>query len=110
MRTCARCGIVLLIAFVLIVGCTGGVRVQAAENALPSDARIKRLLDLHLVLGTPDGDLHPTRQVINGEFVVLLDRVLHQPQPTKQRLGTPSARDEAVAWTRRYAWMRGAWD
>jgi len=110
MRTCARCGIVLLIAFVLIVGCTGGVRVQAAENALPSDARIQRLLDLHLVLGTPDGELHLDRQVTNGEFVVLLERVLHQPQLTLQRLWTPSASDEAVAWTRTYAWTRGAWD
>lgn len=109
MRTCARCGIVLLIAFVLIVGCTGGVRVQAAENALPSDARIQRLLDLHVLLGTPDGDLHLDRQVTSGEFVVFLERVLQQPQLTLERLGSPSAGSETNNWIRAYAWTRGAW-
>ena len=109
MRTCVRRGIVLLAAFVLIVGCTGGVRVQAAENALPADARIQRLLDLHLVLGTPDGELHLDRQVTNGEFVVLLERVLQQPQLTLERLGSPSAGSETNNWIRAYAWTRGAW-
>src|SRR5450756_477029 len=110
MRACARCGIVLLVAFVLFVGYTGGVRVLAAQKVLPADARIQRLLDLHLVLGTPDGELHLDRQVTNGEFVVLLERVLQQPQLTLQRLGTLSAGDEANSWIRAYAWTRGAWD
>jgi hypothetical protein len=100
----------LLAAFVLIVGCTGAARVQAAEAVAPVDARIQSLLDLHLVLGTPDGELHLDRQVTNGEFVVLLERVLQQPQLTLQRLGAPSTADEAVAWIRAYAWTRGAWD
>jgi len=109
MRACARCGIVLLVAFVLFVGCTGGVRVLAAQKVLPADARIQRLLDLHIVLGTPDGDLHLDRQVTNGEFVVLLERVLQQPQLTLERLGSPSIGDETNNWIRAYAWTRGAW-
>ena len=100
----------LLAAFLLIVGCTGAARVQAAEAVAPVDARIQSLLDLHLVLGTPDGELHLDRQMTNGEFVVLLERVLQQPQLTLQRLGGPSTADEAVAWIRAYAWTRGAWD
>jgi len=109
MRACVRCGIVLLAAFI-VVGCTGGVRAQAAESALPSDARIQRLLDLHIVLGTPDGDLHLDRQVTNGEFVVLLERVLQQPQLTLERFGSPSAGDETNGWIRAYAWTRGVWN
>jgi hypothetical protein len=99
----------LLVAFVLIVGCTGGVRVQAAGAVAPVDARVQTLLDLHLILGTPDGELHLDRQVTNGEFVVLLERVLQQPQLTLQRLGTPSTGDEANSWIRAYAWTKGAW-
>lgn len=110
MRACARCGIVLFVAFVLFVGCTGGVRVLAAQKVLPADARIQRLLDLHLVLGTPGGELHLDRQVTNGEFVVLLERVLQRPQLTLQRFGTISTGDEAKGWIRVYAWTRGAWD
>ena len=109
MRTCARCGIVLLVVFVLVVGCTGGVRVQAAETIAPVDARVQTLLDLHLVLGNPDGELHLDRQVTNGEFVVLLERVLQHPQLTLQRLAAPSTGDEANSWIRAYAWTRGAW-
>src|SRR5450759_2953107 len=98
MRACARCGIVLLVAFVLFVGYTGGVRVLAAQKVLPADALIQILLDLHLVLGTPDGELHLDRQVTNGEFVVLLERVLQQPQLTLERLGSPSAGSETNNW------------
>src|SRR5450756_2574711 len=83
MRACARCGIVLLVAFVLFVGYTGGVRVLAAQKVLPADARIQRLLDLHLVL--------------------------QQPQLTLERLGSPSAGSETNNWIRAYAWTRGAW-
>jgi hypothetical protein len=100
----------LLVAFVVIVGCTGGVRAQADETAVPADARIQRLLDLHILLGAPDGDLQLERQVTSGEFVVLLERVLQQPQLTSQRLGIPSAGDEANGWIRAYAWTRGVWD
>ena len=109
MRTCGRCGAVLLAAFVLIVGCAGGVRVQAAENALPSDARIQRLLDLHILVGNADGDLYLDRRVSGGEFVVLVERVLQQPQLASQSLQTSSAGDEATGWIRTYAWMRNAW-
>src|SRR5659263_459948 len=104
MRTCARCGIVLLVAFVLVVGCTGGVHIQAAETIAPVDARVQTLLDLHLVLGTPDGELHLDRQVTNGEFVVLLERVLQHPQLTLQRLAAPP---QAMRRTAGYAHTRG---
>lgn len=110
MRTRARWGVMLLAAFVVIVGCTGVVRARLVETAVPADARIQRLLDLHVLLGTPDGDLHLDRQVTSGEFVVFLERVLQQPQLTLQRLGTPSTGDEANGWIRAYAWTRGAWD
>jgi hypothetical protein len=110
MRTCARWGIILLAAFVVIVGCTGVVRAQPVETAVPGGARIQRLLDLHILLGAPDGDLQLDRQANGGEFVVLLERVLQQPELTSQRLGTTSTGDEATGWIRAYAWTRGVWD
>ena len=100
----------LLVVCVLIMGCTGGVRAQAAETAVPADARIQRLLDLHVFLGAPDGNLQLERQVTSGEFVVLLDRVLQQPQLTPESLGIPLAGNQANGWIRAYAWTRGAWD
>lgn len=110
MRTCARCGIVLLIAFVFIVGCPGGVRAQPTETIAPMDARIQSLLDLHILTGSADGDLHLNRQVTGGEFVVLLERVLQQPQLTLQRLDIPSTGNEANGWMRAYVWTTGAWN
>jgi hypothetical protein len=110
MRACARWGVILLATLVVIVGCTGVVRTQAVETVVPADARIQRLVDLHILLGAPDGDLQLERQVTNGEFVVLLERVLQQPEVTSQRLETPSAGDEANGWIRAYAWTRGVWN
>ena len=110
MRTCARWGVILLAALVVIMGCTGGVRAQPADTAVPADARIHRLLDLHILLGVPDGDLQLERQVTNGEFVVLLERVLQQPQLASESLVTPSTGGEANGWIRAYAWTRNAWN
>ncbi|HEY5001151.1 MAG TPA: hypothetical protein VII15_04870 [Candidatus Cryosericum sp.] len=110
MRACARWRVTLLAALVVVVGCTGVLRTQAVETVVPADARIQRLLDLHILLGVPDDGLQLERQVTNGEFVVLLERVLQQPELTSQRLETPSAGDEANGWIRAYAWTRGAWD
>jgi hypothetical protein len=101
---------VLLATFVVIVGCVSVVRAQPAESAVPADAHIQRLLDLHILLGAPDGDLQLDRQANGGEFVVLLERVLQQPELTSQQLGTPSAGGEANGWIRAYAWTRGVWD
>jgi hypothetical protein len=109
MRTCARWVAFLLVVVVMSVGCTGGVRAQPTETVAPMDARIQSLLDAHVLVGTPDGDLHLDRQVTGGEFVVLLERVLQQPQLTSQSLGTPSAGDEATGWIRAYVWTRDAW-
>ncbi|MBA4365749.1 MAG: hypothetical protein C0398_07135 [Coprothermobacter sp.] len=99
-----------LAALVVIVACTGVVRAQPVETAIPADARIQRLLDLHILLGAPDGDLQLERQANGGEFVVLLERVLQQPESTSQSLGTPSEGGEANGWIRAYAWTRGVWD
>jgi hypothetical protein len=110
MRVCERWGMMLLVAFVLIVACTGVVRAQPVETAIPADARIQRLVDLHILLGAPDGDLQLERQVNGGEFVVLLERVLEQPESTPQSLGTPSEGGEANSWVRAYAWTRRVWD
>lgn len=110
MRTCTRWGMILLVALVVIVGCTGVVRAQPTAAAVPADARIQRLLDLHILLGAPDGDLQLERQVTDGEFVVLLERVLRQPQSAAQLLETPSEGNEAKYWIRGYAWTRRTWD
>lgn len=110
MKSCARWGIALLAAFVVTLGCTGGVRAQPAETAVPVDARIQRLQDLHILLGAPDGDLQLERQANGGEFVVLLERVLRHPQLASQRLGTPSSGEEANGWIRAYAWTTGVWN
>jgi hypothetical protein len=110
MRACVRWGVILLAALVVVMGCTGGVRAQPAETTVPADARIQRLLDLHILLGAPDGDLQLERQVNGGEFVVLLERVLQQPELVSQHLETPFAGDEANGWIRAYAWTRGVWD
>lgn len=110
MKTRVRSGMMLLAAFVLIVACTGVVRAQPVETAVPADARIQRLVDLHVLLGAPDGDLQLERQVNGGEFVVLLERVLEQPESTSQSLGTPSEGGEANGWIRAYAWTRRMWD
>jgi hypothetical protein len=100
---------VLLAAVVLIVGCTGGVHAQAAENSDPADARIQTLLDLHILDGSADGGLHLDRRVSGGEFVVLVERVLQQPQLASQSLQTFSTGNEAIGWIRAYAWMRNTW-
>jgi hypothetical protein len=110
MRTSTRWGIVLPVAFVLIAGCVSVVCAQPVETAVPADARIQRLVDLHILLGAPDGDLQLERQVNGGEFVVLLERVLEQPESTPQSIGTPSEGGEANGWIRAYAWTRGMWD
>jgi hypothetical protein len=100
---------VLLAAVVLIVGCTGGAHAQAVEKAAPMDARIQRLLDLHILTGSADGDLHLDGRVSGGEFVVLVERVLQQPELASQSLATSSTGDEVVGWIRAYAWMRNTW-
>jgi len=110
MRTRERWAMVLLAAFVVIVSCTGGVRAQVAETAVPVDAGIQRLLDLHILLGAPDGDLQLDRQANGGEFVVLLERVLQQPELTSPQLGIPSTGDETTGWIRAYAWTKGVWN
>ena len=110
MRACTRWGAIVLVALVAIMGCTGSVRAQPADTAVPADARIQRLLDLHILLGFPDDGLHLERQVNGGEFVVLLERVLQQPELASQHLETPSAGDEANGWIRAYAWTRGVWN
>jgi hypothetical protein len=102
--------VILLAALVAVVGWTGVVRAQPVATVVPADARLQRLLDLHILLGAPDGDLQLERQVTSGEFVVLLERVLQQPKLTSQRLETPSTGGEANGWIRAYAWTRGAWD
>jgi len=110
MRTRVTWGMVLLVAFALIGGCVSAVRAQPVETAVPEDARIQQLVDLHVLLGAPDGDLQLERQVNGGEFVVLLERVLDQPESTSQSLGTPSEGGEANGWIRAYAWTRRMWD
>jgi len=100
----------LLVALVVIAGCAGSARAQPTESAVPADARIQQLLDLHIFLGAPDGDLQLDRQVTSGEFVVLLERVLQQPESASQRLEAPSGGNEANGWIRAYAWTRRAWD
>ncbi|MCX6086527.1 MAG: hypothetical protein NTW63_02085 [Caldiserica bacterium] len=110
MRARVTSGTVLLVAFVLIAGCVSVVRAQPVETAVPEDARIQQLVDLHVLLGAPDGDLQLERQANGGEFVVLLERVLKQPQLASQSLGTPSEGGEANGWIRAYAWTRRMWD
>ncbi|MFZ2412985.1 MAG: hypothetical protein WAW16_02025 [Candidatus Cryosericum sp.] len=102
--------VVLLVALIVVMSVTGGVLAQPAETAAPLDARIQRLLDLNILRGAPDGDLQLDRQINGGEFVVLLDRVLQQPERTSQRLETPTAGDETNGWIRAYAWTRSVWD
>jgi hypothetical protein len=99
---------VLLAAVVLIVGCTGGVHAQTAETTAPVDARIQTLVDLHILTGNAGG-LQLDRQVSGGEFVVLVERVLQQPQLASQSLATSSSGNEAVGWIRAYAWLRNTW-
>jgi hypothetical protein len=70
---------IVLLAFVLIGGCVSVVCAQPVETAVPEDARIQQLVDLHVLLGAPGGDLQLERQVNGGELVVLLERVLDQP-------------------------------
>jgi hypothetical protein len=108
MKTLARVCIMALV--VLVMACTGVTDAQPAETAVPADARIQRLVALHILLGAPDGDLQLERQVNGGEFVVLLERVLEQPESTPQSIGTPSEGGEANGWIRAYAWTRGMWD
>jgi len=108
MKALVRVCIMALV--VLVMACTSVVRAQPVETAVPADARIQRLQDLHILLGAPDGDLQLERQVNGGEFVVLLERVLQQPQLASQSLGTPTAGSEANGWIRAYAWTRGVWD
>jgi hypothetical protein len=102
--------VVLLVVLIVVMSVTGGVLAQPVETAVPLDARIQLLLDLNILRGAPDGDLQLDRQINGGEFVVLLDRVLQQPELTPQRLETPSAGDEANGWIRAYAWTRRVWD
>ena len=110
MRTSTRWRIVLLVTLVVVVYCTGGVRAQPVATATAEDARIQQLVDLHILLGAPGGDLQLDRQVNGGEFVVLLERVLEQPESTPQSIGTPSEGGEPNGWIRSYAWTRRMWD
>jgi hypothetical protein len=110
MRTRVRPGVALLVALTLIAGCVSVVRAQPVETAVSEDAHIQQLVDLHILLGAPDGDLELDRQVNGGEFVVLLERVLKQPESTPQSLGTSTAGGEANGWIRAYTWTRGVWE
>jgi hypothetical protein len=105
-----RSGTVLLVALALIGGCVSAARAQPVETAIPEDARIQQLVDLRILLGAPDGDLQLDRQVNGGEFVVLLERVLEQPESTPQSIGTPTTGGESSGWIRAYAWTRGVWN
>lgn len=110
MRAGARWAVMPLVALVMAASFIGGVRAQPAETTVPGDARIQRLLSLHVLLGTPDGNLQLERQVNGGEFVVMLERVLQQPAVALQRFQIPSMGSEATSWTRTYAWVRGVWN
>jgi hypothetical protein len=110
MRTRVRWGVTLLAALALFAGCVSVARAQPVETAASADARIRQLVDLHILLGAPDGDLQLDRQVNGGELVVLLERVLDQPESTPQSIGTPTTGGEANGWIRAYAWTRGVWN
>lgn len=111
MRTCVKRGIVVLVVvfFVVILGCTARVLAQPGPAA-PLDARIQQLMDLHILLGAPDGDLQLDRQVNGGEFVVLLERALQLPATAPQHLGTADTSGESSGWVRAYAWTRSVWN
>ena len=110
MRTRLRWGAVLLAGLLVTVVCAGGVHAQPVETGVPGDARIQRLIDLHILIGAPNGDLELKRQVTRGEFVVLLERVLQQPETAAQVLETPTPGSEPNYWIRGYAWTRRTWD
>lgn len=111
MRTCLRYGMALLVALIMVVSCAGRACAQpSTAAAVPGDARIQELIDLHILMGAPDGDLQLDRQVSNGEFVVMLERVLQQPETAAQVLETPAPGSEPNYWIRGYAWTRRTWD
>jgi len=110
MRTCVRWGAVLLAGFLVTVVCAGGVHAQPVGTGVSGDARIQRLIDLHILIGVPNGDLQLDRQVSSGEFVVLLERVLQQPGTAAQVLETLTPGSEPNYWIRGYAWTRRTWD
>lgn len=105
-----RRAVVLLVVLSVVMSSVGGVFAQPVATAAPLDARIQRLLDLDILRGAPDGDLQLDRQINGGEFVVLVERVLQQPELTPQRIGTPLTGDEPTGWIRAYAWTRSAWE
>lgn len=99
--------VALLVAVGALLCSAGGAHSQPA---VPMDARIQRLVDLHILRGAPDGDLQLDRTINGGELVVLLERVLQQPRTVSPQLVTPPAGSESQGWIRAYAWMRSTWD
>lgn len=106
MRTAARWAVSMLLAAALLVCPTGSLR---AQTEAAGDARIQRLVDLHILRGAPDGDLQLDRQIKGGEFVVLLERVLRQPRVLSPALTVPIAGTEGQGWIRAYAWLQSTW-
>ncbi|MGB9666735.1 MAG: hypothetical protein ACPL2N_05445 [Candidatus Cryosericum sp.] len=107
MRSPARRWVALLVAAAALLCSAGSAH---AQPAVPMDARIQRLIDLHILRGAPDGDLQLDRTINGGELVVLLERVLQQPRTVLPQLVTPPAGSESQGWIRAYAWMRSTWD
>lgn len=110
MRTCLRWGAALLVGLLVIAASAGVLHAQPVAAGVPGDARIQKLIDLRILMGAPGGDLQLERQVTSGEFVVLLERVLAQPETAAQVLETPTPGSEPNYWIRGYAWTRRTWD
>ena len=97
-----------LAVLIFATSCTGATDAQPGSGTA-ADVRIQELVDRHVLLGAPKGDLQLERNIQKGEFIMLVERVLRLPASPAQSM-TPSSDDTGQdRWVRFYAWSRSVW-
>ncbi len=109
MRAGGRRGIVTVLVLLLLASEGAGIAQAQPVAAAPLDGRVQELVDEHILMGDPGGDLQLDRRIRGGEFITLVERVLHMPASSVQHLTAGTTGTGSDAWIRIYAWSRTVW-
>lgn len=96
----SKCHLAGLMAMLLCLLCTAGTALADGYSPATAEASAKRMVDLKLLTGTPDGNLNLGASITRAEFVTMMVRAYGQEGTAKAVRGAPTGFQDVApdAW------------